>query len=230
MRRAKKVQKRNTKKAKRVRQAQRGKRSRRRTLQWAIRVLMPDVIFAGLSTHGNAQWSLGVLSFVALFWAFSGETTLAERYTLASEIATHWFPGEFLATSYRGFMNALVRHNATLVKVLSERLRARMLELDDERGKIAGLTPFVADGSQVAAPWTKANEEKLGKKGRKPKGAKCQKKETDLRPRPAPATTRANTANLAIKAIEGCRIRRSFWSLAFPKKLDLGLRVPQTQQ
>jgi hypothetical protein len=79
-------------------------------------------------------------------------------------------------------MNALVRHNAVLVKVLSERLRQRMLELEREGGRIAGLIPFVVDGSQVGAPWTKANEEVLGKKGRKPKGAKCQKKETDLRP------------------------------------------------
>ena len=182
MRRVRKSQKRTARKAKKVRSANRAKCSPRRKLRRAIRSLLPDAIFTGLSRHGNSQWSLGVLSFVAVFWAFSGETTLAERYLLAQEIATHWFPGEFLATSYRGFMNALVRHNTVLVKVISERLRRRMLELQGERGKIAGLIPFVVDGSQVGAPWTRANEEALGKKGRKPKGAKCQKKETDLRP------------------------------------------------
>jgi DDE family transposase len=179
MRRAKKSQKRIAKKAKKARQA---KPSSRGTLKRAIRALLPEAIFTGLARHGNTEWSLNVLAVVALFWGISGETTLGERHTLALEIVTHWFPGEFLATSYRGFMNALVRHNAVLVKVVSERLRKRMLELESERGRIAGLTPFVVDGSQVGAPWTKANEEVLGKKGRKPKGAKCRKKETDLRP------------------------------------------------
>jgi len=179
MRRARKSQKRIARKAKKAQQA---KPSSRGKLKRAIRSFLPDAIFTGLSRHGNSQWSLNVLAFVALFWAISGETTLGERHTLALEIATHWFPGEFLASSYRGFMNALVRHNAGLVKVLSERLRRRMLELESERGRIAGLIPFVVDGSQVGAPWTKANEEVLGKKGRKPKGTKCQKKQTDLRP------------------------------------------------
>ncbi len=182
MRRVRKSQKRKSKKAKKVRSAKRAKRSARNTLKRAIRRLLPDSIFTSMTKHGNSQWSLGVLSFVALFWAFSGETTLGERYVFASEIATHWFPGEFLASSYRGFMNALVRHNAALMKGISERLRKRMLELDDGRGRIAGLIPFVVDGSQVGAPWTRANEETLGKKGRKPQGAKCQKKQTDLRP------------------------------------------------
>ncbi len=182
MRRVRKSQKRSAKKAKKDRSAKRVKGSPRRTLSRAIRSFLPGAIFTGLSRHGNSQWSLGVLSFVALLWAFSKETTLTERYALAQEIAAHWFPGEFLATSYRGFMKALVRHNTVLVKVISERLRMRMLELEGERGKIAGLTPFVVDGSQVGAPWTKANEKILGKQGRKPRGAKCQKKEAGLRP------------------------------------------------
>jgi hypothetical protein len=179
MQRARKCQKR---KARKAQKARRPKRSPRGMLKRAIEKLLPDSIFAGLAQHGNSAWSLGVLSFVALFWAILGEPTLGERFTTAAEIAPHWFPGAFIATSYRGFMNALVKHNAVLVNVISARLRMRMLELEGERGKIAGLTPFVVDGSQVAAPWTKANEEKLGKKGRKPKGAKCQKKQTDLRP------------------------------------------------
>ncbi len=180
--RARKSQKRKSKKAKKTRSAARAKHSPRGKLKRAIRMLLPDSIFAGLGKHGNTDWSLCVLAFVGLFWAISGETTLVERFTLAAEVTTHWFPGEFIATTYRGFVNALVTHNAALKNVISAQLRMRMLELDEGRGKIAGLIPFVVDGSQIAAPWTKANEETLGKKGRKPKGAKCQKKETDLRP------------------------------------------------
>jgi hypothetical protein len=182
MRRASQSQKRKTRQAKKVRRANRARRSPRGKLKRAIRLLLPDGIFADLGKHGNTDWSLGVLSFVALFWALSGETTLGERFIMASEVAAHWFPGEFIATSYRGFINALVTHNTVLVDVISTRLRTRMLEWEDDRGKIAGLTPFVVDGSKIAAPWTKANEKILGKKGRKPKGAKCQRQETDLRP------------------------------------------------
>lgn len=181
-RNVKKSQRRKARKTKKSEAAIRSRRSPRGKLKRAIRQLLPGSIFAGLGKHGNTKWSLGVLSFVALFWALSGETTLAERYTMATEVAAHWFPREFLATSYRGFMNALVTHNTALVNVISTQLRRWMLEWEDESGKIGGLTPFVVDGSKIAAPWTKANEERLGKKGRKPKGEKCQRKETDLRP------------------------------------------------
>lgn len=180
-RNVRKSQRRKTRKAKKSEAAKRS-RSPRGKLKRAIRQLLPGPIFAGLGKHGNTQWSLSVLSFVALFWALSGETTLGERFTMAGEVATHWFPRDFLATSYRGFMNALVRHNTVLVNVISAQLRSWMLAWEDDKGKISGLTPFVVDGSKIAAPWTKANEECLGKKGRKPKGEKCQRKETDLRP------------------------------------------------
>jgi hypothetical protein len=162
--------------------AARAKRSPRGKLKRAVRQLLPDSIFSGLGKHGNTEWSLGVLAFVGLFWAISGESTLGERFTTAADIARYWFPGAFIATSYRGFVNALVTHCSSLKNVISSHLRRRMLELEGGRGKIAGLIPFVVDGSQLAAPWTKTNEQALGKKGRQPQGAKCHKKQTDLRP------------------------------------------------
>ena len=89
---------------------------------------------------------------------------------------------EFIATTYRGFIKALVTHNAALVGVISARLRMEMLKSAEQCEKIAGLTRFVVDGSKCAAPWTKANEQKLGKKGRKPRGKKCRRQETAMRP------------------------------------------------
>lgn len=182
MKRTRKAQRRKIRKAKKTRRAQQEKRSPRGKLKRAIRKFLPDRIFSCLEAHGNTEWSLSVLPFVALFFALSNESTLAERYDMAKDVAAFWFPNEFLATTYRGFMNALVRHNAVLVQIVSEQLRTQMLLLSGREGKIAGWTPFVVDGSKVAAPWTKANEEKLGKKGRKPRGERCQRKETDLRP------------------------------------------------
>ena len=136
----------------------------------------------GLAQHGSAQWTLPVLSLVALFWTYAGESTLRERFVQAADVATYWFPGQFIATTYRGFIKALVTHNTVLLRVISAELRRRMLELEPGPRRVAGLIPFVVDGSKVAAPWTRANAERLGKKGRQPKGEKCQRKETDLRP------------------------------------------------
>jgi hypothetical protein len=177
-----KSQRRKTRKAKKVQCAQRAKRSPRGKLKRAIRKFLPDRIFSCLETHGNTEWSLSVLPFVALFFALSNESTLGERYDMAKDVAAFWFPNEFLATTYRGFIKALVRHNGVLVQIVSDALRTQMLLLAGADGKIAGLIPFVVDGSKVAAPWTRANEEKLGKKGRKPKGETCRRQETDLRP------------------------------------------------
>ena len=70
-RNVKKSQRRRTRKAKRSEAAKRRGRSPQGKLKRAIRQLLPDSIFAGLGKHGNTQWSLGVLSFVALFWAIS---------------------------------------------------------------------------------------------------------------------------------------------------------------
>lgn len=182
MKRTRKSLRRKTRKANKTQRLQQLKRAPNGKLKRAFRRFLPDRIFAHLDAHGNTQWSLNVLSFVALFFALSNESTLSERYEMARDIASFWFPNEFLATTYRGFMKALVRHHGALLQIVSEVLRKQMLLLAGDDEKIAGLIPFAVDGSKIATPWTKANEEKLGKKGRKPRGEKCHRKETDLRP------------------------------------------------
>lgn len=177
-----KSQRRKARKAKKVKNAQRAKRSPRRKLRRAVGRFLPSRIFAGLPAHGNTKWSPRVLAIVALLFTLSNEDTLAERHEMSRDIARFWFPSEFLATTYRGFIKALVRHGGRLVEVVSEALRTQMLSLSGEKGKVAGLTPFIVDGSKVAAPWTRANEQMLGKEGRKPRGNKCLRNETDLRP------------------------------------------------
>lgn len=144
-----KSQRRTRRKAKKAR---RPKRSPRGKLRKAIQTFLPSSIFAGCKAHGNTQWKLDVLPFVALFWSLSSESTLGDRFRVAADVAGHWFPRAFVATSYRGFVNALVTHNAAMLHVICARLRQRMLALEDDRQKIAGLTPFVVDGSKVAAP------------------------------------------------------------------------------
>lgn len=157
-------------------------RSPRRTLRTALRRFLPEGIFAKLKTHGNTEWSMSVLACFALLFALSGETALQDRYVLAAEVVGQWFPGEFIATSYRGFMNALSTHRSSLIDLIAATLRTHMLREQRMAETISGWIPFVVDGSKIAAPWTRQNEEALGKKGRKPQSPRCQRQETDLRP------------------------------------------------
>lgn len=177
-----KSQKRKQKKAKKAIRSNRARRSPRRSLKKAFFRFLPDSIFAKVKVHGNTKWSLSVLSCMGLLWALSGESGLGDRFVMATDVIMHWFPGAYHSTSYQGFIGAIVTHNATLVSLISAHLRTHMLRLQGDDGKIAGLIPFAVDGSKVAAPWTRTNEKKLGKKGRKPKGEKCKRTETDMRP------------------------------------------------
>ena len=172
-----KRRRRKTKKARRSRV-----RSPRRTLRAAFCRFLSASIFAKLKPHGNTEWSMSVLACVALAFALSGETTLHDRYVMAAEVAGQWFPSEFIATSYRGFMKALATHNKKLIDLVAATLRMHMLREQRMLETIAGLIPFIVDGSKIAAPWTWQNEEALGKKGRIPQGANCKRQETDLRP------------------------------------------------
>ena len=165
-----------------TRKTKRAKRSARGTLRQAIAKFVPERIFAGLSKHGNTNWEFFTLALVALFWAWSNHTHLVDRYDAACQATAHWLPGAFCATSYQGFVKALTTHNDVLVEFMAKQLRTMMLQIAGPHEKVAGFAAFAVDGSKVEAPWTRANEAKLGKRGRKPKGEKCQRKETDLRP------------------------------------------------
>lgn len=125
---------------------------------------------------------MSVLVCFALVFVLSGETTLHDRYVMATEVAGQWFPGEFIATTYRGFMRALATQSPKLIGLIVASLRMHMLREQRMFETIAGLIPFAVDGSKIAAPWTPQNEKTLGKKGRKPQGRNCKRQETDLRP------------------------------------------------
>jgi hypothetical protein len=156
-------------------------RSPRRRLRAALQRLLPRDVLAGLPAHGNTRWALPTLAALAVVWAWAGEATLTDRFELARQALAHWQPLAYLATSYQGFVQALATHHQALVAAVAGRLRA-LMAAPGPWGTVAGWQCFVADSSKVAVPWTAANEADLGKAGRKPKGDKCRRAETDLRP------------------------------------------------
>ena len=175
---------RKSRKAKRAkgRKSNRTKRSGRGTLRQAIDKFVPESIFAGLPKHGNASWDFFTLVLMGFFWGWSNAPYLIDRYVAACRAIGHWLPGAFVASSYQGFVKALTTHRVMLVDLVAQQLRSMMLRIAGRYTTVEGFLAFAVDGTKVEAPWTAANEEKLGKSGRKPKGKKCQRKETDLRP------------------------------------------------
>lgn len=180
MKAARKRQRRCRRKTHRIKRSKRP--NPKRTLRQAILTFLPARIFSGTALHGNSDWTLFALSFVAVFWGWASETTLGDRLYTARQAAGPWLPDAFVATSYPGFIDALVSHNARLVGLASGQLRAMMQRIAGSHWTVADFVAFGVDGTKNEAPWTAANEKQLGKKGRKPKGAKCRRNETDLRP------------------------------------------------
>lgn len=179
MKKAKKVQRRRKRQQHQKRRAHRCRSSR--TLRRSIFKFLPQDIFAGLKLHGNTSWDLFPLALIALFWAWSNESTLGDRWQFARQISQAWLPDAYFSTSYPGFINALATHRETLVNLIATHLRTLMLSGARAWILVAGYLAFAVDGSKVEAPWTAANEQALGMAGRKPRG-KCQREETNLRP------------------------------------------------
>ena len=150
----------------------------------AIRSFLPEAIFANLAKHGNLKWTHFALASAAILWSWAGERTLGERHHLAREILERWLPGRFVATTYQGFIGALESYNDRMLAVVVPQLQAATRALAEQFGrwKLAGFAAFAGDGSKLATCWTAANEAELGKQGLEPKGKKCRRRETDLRP------------------------------------------------
>ena len=170
--------KRTTKKSRR----QPKQRSARRTLRDAIDCFVPENMLAKLSKHGNTSWEFFPLVVAGLFWSWSNERCVTDRYWAARRTVSHWVKGAFVAQTYQGFIKSLTRHHAVLVALLVKHLQQLMVKIAGPYQRVEGFVAFAVDGTKVATPWTVANEKKLGKRGRKPKGKKCSRKQIDLRP------------------------------------------------
>jgi IS4 transposase len=107
------------------------------------------------------------LIFAALFWAWSDEKTLVERFTTSRKIIINLF-GEQQepAGSYQAFIKLLRKWTEPLLRVLSTAFRQRMPEVLADVWKVAGWVVFAADGSRVDVPRTRKNEERYSPKSK----------------------------------------------------------------
>jgi Transposase DDE domain len=123
-------------------------------LHW---LLPDDSIFSQMRLHGNTQWLPKCLVCLALFWAWSESKHLTDAYAEAAECCRSLF-GSFVLDTYQGFMGALTRWTATLMKILWPLLHERMADIGGRFWRIHGWVPIAFDGSRSTAPRTRANE------------------------------------------------------------------------
>jgi hypothetical protein len=146
-------------------------------LKVAVQWLMHGVVWTSIRWRRDCTWSVQLLAVAALFWAWTDEATLGERFTTARKIAMFLFPPQGkVAGSYQAFIKLLVRWTASLVALLQQALRERMRTDLADGWLIHGFVLLGADGSQIALPRTASNQQayaparRPGRRAKKPKG------------------------------------------------------------
>lgn len=129
-------------------------------LKIAVQWLMHGIGWTSIRWRRDCTWSVQLLAVAALFWAWTDETTLGERFSTARKIAMFLFPPQGkVAGSYQAFIKLLVRWTTPLVALLQQALRERMRTDLANGWLIHGFALFGADGSLIALPRTAANQQ-----------------------------------------------------------------------
>lgn len=96
-------------------------------LKQALHWLLSHVDWRGIVFRDDCTWTPVQLAVTALFWAWSDELTLGERFFAARRIAEQLYrPPQALASSSQAFSKLLVRWTSALVVVVQAALRRRM--------------------------------------------------------------------------------------------------------
>ena len=141
-------------------------------------LLPEESIFSKMRLHGNTKWLPKYLVCLTLVWVWSEARHLTDAYVEAVQGCNSMF-GCVMLRTYQGFMGALTRWTATLMKILWPVLHERMEEIGGRFWCIHGWVPIAFDGSRSTAPRTTANERAFcAKHYGKGKTAKYRKKKT----------------------------------------------------
>lgn len=147
-------------------------------LSTAMAWLLAGVDWGAISLRADCQWSPRGLASAALLWAWSGETSLKERFAQALAVVRSWHCKAPRDTSYQAFMKLLVRWTEPLQACLVAALRKRMLEqVACGALRIAGFLVIGGDGSKLGLCRTSSNEgrfspTKARRKSKKRRGQK----------------------------------------------------------
>jgi hypothetical protein len=158
-------------------------------LKVALQWLFVGVGWSVIGFRGDCTWSPALLSSTALLWAWSGETTLVERFHTARRIALFLFPPLIApAGSYQAFTKILRKWTGPLVELIRGALRRRMQQSLGACWEFGGFVMFGVDGSRVDLPRTVSHENayaasrKAKKKSGGNQGPKQKRRQKERRP------------------------------------------------
>lgn len=126
-------------------------------MQDALKWLIDEKIFTGLSLHGNTSWQCSSLVCLALLWVWSSTSQLTEAFVDARSKASK-LAVPIAITTYQGLMKALVSATPKLMPVLQKRMHELMDRIGGKHMRVGRWLAIAIDGSKETAPRTLSNE------------------------------------------------------------------------
>jgi IS4 transposase len=164
-------------------------------LQHALHWLLCHAKWSSIRFREDCSWTPLQLAATALFWAWSDESTLGERFFSARRLAEHLYqPQREFATSSQAFLKMLVRWTGAMLLVIQAALRQRMQEVLSSCWLVSGFLVFGVDGSRIDLPRTAAHEAAYSL-ARSKRGKKL-KRNRRKKPRTAAHNKKANTPQM----------------------------------
>lgn len=107
----------------------------------------------------DCRWTPIGLAVCAILWAWSGETTLGDRFRQAQRVARRMLGGKAVAAaSYQAFIKLLLRWTTPLMVVFARAFQSKMESQFPGLWRIGQFVAFGADGSRFELPRTASNE------------------------------------------------------------------------
>lgn len=151
-------------------------------LYGALRWLMVGVSLSGIGVRPDCTWTPEMMVLAALFWAWSDERTLIERFTIARKIIIYRHGGQQEpAGSYQAFIKLLRKWTEPLRQTLVTAFRRRMAQSLAAVWRVEGWLVFAVDGSRVDVPRTHRNEERYSPKSKLSREAQKRRREAKRR-------------------------------------------------
>ena len=144
-----------------------------KTLGAVMAWLLTPSVFSTVQFQKDCTWSPLRLAMAAIFWAWSDEKTLRDRFSTARKIIIKMFPRQSEpAGTYQAFTKMLRKWTMSLRRAITLHFHMLMRERLPQHYRTAGYVVFGCDGSRVEVPRTVSNEQRFSPKGKRRKRGK----------------------------------------------------------
>lgn len=131
-----------------------------KVMQWVLH----GIVFEK-KLHMNCSWTFRTLVMTALFWAWSREATMTERFACSQRLTRHLDKSKKKTTSSQAFLEMLRRHTDYLKALLLGAFRTHMQSIG-LHWTTFGYVLFGVDGTDVAVARTQSNQSAFTSNGK----------------------------------------------------------------